>query len=76
MTARGCGTAEFEQIAEFIRKTIMLAKEFKRPKQNVATYKQEVDEASAQNDPRIVELRQEVTQFASELDYFYPSQLE
>ena len=75
MTARGCGKAEFEQIAELVNKTIRLTKEFKRPKQKLAAFKSEVDEASANNDPKIVELREEIGSFASELEYFYDSQL-
>lgn len=76
MTARGCGKSEFEYIGELINKTVNLSKDFKQNKQKLGDFKTAVLEANEANDPRIVELREEVAAFASELDYWYDNQLQ
>lgn len=75
MTARGCGSRDFKEVCEFLRRTICLAKDVKRPGENLNSFKKDVDEAFDGNDSRVIQLREDVTQFANGFDFFYENQL-
>jgi len=70
MTTRGCLEKDFVQIAEFLDRAIKMSQTFKQDKQNLAGYKQSVDEA-AQSNEKVQAFKKEVQSFSSQFEFFY-----
>lgn len=70
MTTRGCTEKDFVRIAEFLDRAIKLALTFKQDKQNLAGFKQAVDEA-AQSGGQVQAFKKEVESFAGGFEFIY-----
>ena len=75
MTARGCKKTEFEEIAVFTERVIKLTKKHILKGHKLSQFKQRVNQAIEDEDPDFVDLKNDIVAFASELDFFYESQL-
>ena len=70
MTTRGCSQNDFVEIANFLDRAIKLSQTYKQDKQNLAGYKQAVDEA-LKSDAKVQEFKKEVEGFSSQFGFFY-----
>lgn len=70
MTTRGCSQNDFVEIANFLDRAIKLSQTYKQDKQNLAGYKQAVEEA-LRSDAKIQAFKNEVVAFSSQFGFFY-----